>query len=279
MLVVIAIIGLVSALALPLFTTLMRAGKLGQGEDIVKTACIVARSRAILERRRVSVTLLEAERCVVVNDYDQLRNVLPVKETGQASGGSETTLIRDGKTDPWTGYHVTLTSGPGFGQQRRIDRSDGATLTVDSKWTPQNSGSWTGPATGDEYVIGGKEAAWVCPHLADNYADEQQRYDILTTLALERVRTLPEGCRFDLDDDGSDPNTPEPQGWTYVFLPTGGAWTLTADAINERDENWHETTYMPPPDDEPSGPVIYGPRDRTSARIIVFAMSGQAVTE
>jgi len=286
MLVVIAIIGLVSALALPLFTTLMRAGKLGQGEDIVKSACLVARSRAILERRRFSVTLLEAERCVIVNDYDLLRNVLPVKETGQAAGGSATTLVRDGKTASWTGYYVTLASGTGLGQQRRIDRCDSETLTVDVAWTPQSwnpsSGDydWKHPMAGDRYVIGGKDAAWVCPHYLGNYADEQQRYEILSTFAVDRVRTLPEGCRFDLDRDNSDPNTPEPQGWTYIFLPTGGAWTLTTEAVNERnDEHWCETTYMPPPRNRPSGPVIYAPRDRDSATVVVFAMSGQAVTE
>jgi len=58
MLVTIGIIILVSSMALPFIIPIMRGGKLRHAEDIVKTACLLARSRAIKERREVCVTLL-----------------------------------------------------------------------------------------------------------------------------------------------------------------------------------------------------------------------------
>mgnify|MGYP006287660725 CR=1 FL=1 len=300
MLTVVAIIAMATALAIPFMIGLTRGGKLSQAEDAVHSACLVARSRAISSRRMMCVTLLEAEQQILVNDYETLRNVLPVKEVGVADAGSTTTTLEreSGATDNRTGYYVTLVSGIGKGQTRLIASSSGETLTLDEPWTERpadetGTTTWTAPESGDRYYIGGKEYDWVCPHYEDNYAyagtgpgvRAQKRIEVLTELNTDRVYTLPGGCRFDLDRDGSDPTEQdppdgmeEPPGWTYIFTPTGAVWTLDTQATNERNnEHWTETTYTE--GGEPVGPIIHAPRGGGSSMIKVFAQSGQIITE
>ena len=208
MLVVIGIIGLVAAMSLPMIIPMIRGNKLGQAVDAVKSACIVARSKAIQERRMFCVTLLEAERCVLVTDYEDLRDYedLPNKPTG-----------------------------------------------------------------GEPY----------CPHHLPNYSDKPGvRYETLVKVAEqigERPYVLLEGCRFDLNDDGSDARSPEPQGWTWIFLPTGAVYTLTTEAENLRNDDWHTTTYFD--QGKPAGPRIFGPEDRTTQVVTVYATTGQAISE
>ena len=67
-------------------------------------------------------------------------------ETGQATGGSDTTLVRPAAS-PRIGYYVTLTGGPGAGQSRLITSDDGTNIGV----APNN---WTVvPAEDDQYII------------------------------------------------------------------------------------------------------------------------------
>lgn len=267
MMVVVGIIGLVAAMTIPMMIPFMRGRKLDQTAEAVKTACLLARSKAIQQRRMISVTLLEAERMVIINDYERFRQTIPIRERGFADDSVSTdTLLRDTYTANLSGYYVTLIGGPGFGQQRRIDSTNGLTLTVDQPWT--QVGAWTAPEAGDEYLIGGKDYKDVCPHYIGNYVDAAEREEILTLLTLQEPAVLPEGCRFDLADNGG---IHEADGWTYVFLPTGGAWTLPTTANNSRDD-WSETTYM-------SGPRLYAPDDRESTTIVVYAMTGQARSE
>ena len=59
MLVVLGIVGLVAAVTLPMIIPIMRARQLDSSLDIVKTACTLARSTAIQQRRMVNLTLLQ----------------------------------------------------------------------------------------------------------------------------------------------------------------------------------------------------------------------------
>lgn len=278
MLVVVGIILLISALSLPLFVNMTKAGKLRQARETVKMACVFARSQAIRGRRMVGVTLLGAERQVIVNDYETLRHVLPLREYDVAAASAANTLVRETSTAGHSGYYVTLLTGFGTGQTRRIKSCSGKTLTLDTSWTPQNDGGWTAPGAGDEYAVGGRDYKAVNPHFVGNYADADQRHAILRRLTVESIRNLPDGCRFDLRNETSNTRP----AWTYVFLPAGGVWTITSKAENSRDDdNWKETTYVVEQDgkDLPGGPLIYGPKDEQSAQVIVYAMSGQAVTQ
>jgi len=287
MLVVLGIIGLVTAMSIPMLIPFMRGRKVRQASAMVKSACILARSRAVKQRKPFSVTILERERKVLVHDYEQLRRMLPVYETGSTadnsgSGTRERELLREsGNTYNRTGRYVTLISldSPGFGQQRKVDETDNETLRFAARdeWTARSG--WAYPGAGEEYAVGYDAGlSQVCPHLLANFFNgENQRDYVLTRMAVTRVRELPEGCRFDLDPhDGALPNEPQPDGWTYVFLPTGGVETLAVDARNEKGLT---TTYQDPQTGEFSGPHIYGPDDRESATIIVYAMTGQAVSE
>jgi len=200
MLVVLAIIGLVAAMSVPMILPFMRGRKLGLAADVVKSACVLARSKAIQQKRMINVTLLEQTDFqhgggVIITDYEKLRD-----------------------------------------------------------------------------AVGGDPQKPFCAHYLGNYLSPDDRFAQLRTNALERVRYLPEGCRFDLDGDNSDTTG----GWTYIFLPTGGVWTLPANAENKRD-NWSQTTYLA--EGRPSGPVILGPGEGESVTVIVYATTGQAVSE
>ena len=295
MLVVIGIILLIAAISLPAFLAMTKGGRLRQAGDTVTSACLVARSRAIRERRKISVTLLEREKCVLINDYSLLENILPLVEADTCQDSTVTTLERKaGNTADWTGYYVTLAKGNGIGQQRLIKEAPDETLDLDVDWVETTITGWTCPEADGEYLIGGKTAKAVCPHLLSNFdcdlsnlpdfaAQEPtsptsigKREYILKALAIGGVRLLPEGVALDLDDDSAtyDPRDPQPHAWTWIFLPTGGVITLDTEASNQRDEHWHETTYMK--DNKPAGPRLYGPQDEDSIRIIVYAMTGQA---
>jgi hypothetical protein len=145
---------------------------------------------------------------------------------------------------------------------------------VSEPWSPEDRGTWTEPKSDDTFVIGGKKYDVPNPHLLDNYDDATQRLDIIQALALKRVRRFEAGVRVDLDDGGEPAAQPEPHGWSYVYRPGGTAWTFSASADNEHQK----TTYTDDAGDV-SGPVLYGPRDEASSRLIVYAMTGQAVTE
>ena len=290
MLVVIGIILLVSAISLPLFIGMSKSGKLGQAEETIESACLIARSRAITKRRKFSVTILEYEKCVIVNDYSLLENLLPLAESGDCQDSSSDTLEGDSVSwaaNEWAGYYVTLSKGDGIGQQRLIKSNTADTLTVDQEWQKIEGTSWQYPQSSDQYLTGGKDALVVCPHHIHNfdptgsYTDEEKartRYDILKTFAIGGIRSLPDGVSLDLDDDSAtyDPRSPQRHAWTWIFLPTGGAITLDADAQNQRDEHWHKTTFTSPSTNKPAGPRIYGPNDEQSSIIIVYAMTGQA---
>jgi len=289
MLVVIGIILLVSAISLPLFIGMSKSGKLRQAEETIEGACLVARSRAITNRRKFSVTVLEYEKCVIVNDYSLLENLLPIVESGDCRDSSSDTLEGDSVSwaaNEWRGYYVTLSKGEGIGQQRLIKSNTTDTLTVDQEWQPVQGASWQYPQSGDEYLIGGKTAPVVCPHYLGNFdltglaTDEEKarkRYDILKAFAIGGIRTLPDGVSLDLDDDSAtyDPRSPQRHAWTWVFLPSGAAHTLDTEAQNQRDQHWHETTFTSPSTNKPAGPRIYGPNDEQSSVITVYAMTGQ----
>lgn len=217
MLVVIGIIALVAAMAVPMMTPFTRTRKLEQTADVVKNACILARSKAIQQRKKFCVTILQDERLVFLTDYDAVRNATPG--------------------------------------------------TYPNKYVP--------PDTTSPY----------CPHYLANYNDNvvpTLPADIRTAVNLRATvlndlsraqgfvpRTIPEGCRFSLGAAGA--------AWTYVFLPTGSAWTADATAQNRFDAHWLKTTYLDSSTSRPTGPLIYGPQDKDSTNIIVFAMTGQAM--
>lgn len=73
MLVVLAIIGAVAAMSVPLLMPLMRRKSVDQAVQQVKSSLAFARSRAIQTQQKVCVTILAEERAVVVTDYDVLR--------------------------------------------------------------------------------------------------------------------------------------------------------------------------------------------------------------
>ena len=287
MLVVLGIIGLVASMTIPMMIPFVRQRKMTLASETVKAVCLLARSKAIKERRRISVTLLEAERLVIINDYDKIKRMLPILDLATALDNSDLTqpeieLLRSGVSVNRNDFYVTLTSGPGATQQRRVVETNGDTLVVDRAWDPAEP--WIYPEAGDEYVIGdNKSSKDRSPHWVGNYADAVERERILTLMALEKPRTLPEGARFDLDGDEDDeanrhPTAPDPHAWTYVFLPTGGVWTLPVGATDSRD-TWSQTTYTDTATNRPSGPRIYAPEDRDVVRIVVYGMTGQARAE
>lgn len=203
MLVVLGIIALVMSMSIPMFVPMTRQGKLDSAADAVKSACLLARSKAIQERRPYSVTLFQAERAIVLNDYEVLR----------ASGAP-------------------------------------------AKFPPQIP---------------------YAPNSLDNYlpgpGTPEDRWDVVEGHAAERIRYLPEGCRFDL---GQYTPAIEQPAWTYVFLPNGSAWTLPPNAGNDRN-TWSVTTHMD--NGKPSGPRVFGPEDREWTDIVVYATTGQPISE
>lgn len=229
MLVVIGIIALVAAMSIPMITPFTRTRKLDQAAEVVKSACLLARSKAVRERRMFSVTLLEAERQIFITDYEMLRDTIYDSD------------------DP--------------------------------------------PVTPHDKPLGDPQKPY-CAHYLDNYLDSSATNEakyVARAAALEyfseqigeRVRTLPEGCTFNLDGNknaSGDDITNDYIGWTWVFLPNGSVWTLRPGAENERGgSDWLLTTYMS--GGKPAGPVIFGPQGQTSATIVVYAMSGQVVSE
>ncbi len=61
MLVVLGIVALVAAITLPMIVPIMRARALDSALDTVKTACNLARSTAIQQRRMMNLTLLQTD--------------------------------------------------------------------------------------------------------------------------------------------------------------------------------------------------------------------------
>jgi prepilin-type N-terminal cleavage/methylation domain-containing protein len=205
MLVVLGIIALVMSMSIPMFVPMTRAGKLDAAKDAVKSACILARSKAIQERCDYAVVLLQAEQAVLILNYEDLR-----------SAGAP------------------------------------ANFPAQQPFAPN----------------------WV-----DNYdpPTPESRWTVLENRSAERIRYLPEGCRFDLNANRPTGTLAvEAPAWAYVFHPNGSAWTLPGNAENKRD-TWSVTTYMK--SGNPAGPRIYGPEDREWADIIVYATTGQPTSQ
>ena len=223
MLVVIAIIALAAMMAIPMMTPFTRSRKVEQAAEVVKSACILARSKAVQQRKKFSVTILQNERLVYLTDYEDLR--------------------------------------------------DGAAV----------------PANVNKYVPSDKTAPY-CPHWLGNYNNNEAPATTAATAAAANLRgavldhysrrqgyipkTIPEGCRFDLGTTAGE------AAWTYVFLPTGSAWTARPAAKNEFDGHWLKTTWVDTATNQPGGPVIEffdGREVRASTTLVVYAMTGQAM--
>ena len=297
MMVVIGIILLVTGMAVPIVLVVNKGAKLRQAKEMVKTACLVARSQAISERKKVCVTLLQNEKQIIIYDYDAVRESFPVEEegTGEAFfGASENDpgeFLRDSETDEWDGAYLTVTDPacPAFNTRMRIDHRSNAVqrrLILTEPW-PVIAG-WDPTGQNVTYRIGGGDEDYVSPNRLNNYeasatdtSEEKsnRRYQFLKDVHLNRIRTLPEGCRFDLVLDKTSTPLPEYPAFTYVFLPTGGAWTLTARATNKVSDHWLQSTLTQGTGThKPTGPRIYGPQDEGYADVVVYAMTGQAVT-
>jgi len=219
MLVVIAIIALVAAMTVPMMTPFTRTRKLEQAGDVVKNACILARSKAIQQRKKFCVTILQDERLVLLVDYDDLRT---------STDHAPAKYVPADATSPYCPHYLANYNG---------------NVAITSS-TPQ--------------------------------ADINAAINLRATVLNERSRalgfvprTIPEGCRFALGVTGA--------AWTYVFLPTGSAWTADPSAQNLFDAHWIKTTYLDATTAKPAGPLIYGPQDKDSTNIIVYAMTGQAM--
>ena len=211
MLVVLGIIGLVMAMSLPMLIPFMRGRKLDHAADVVKSSCLLARSKAIQQKRMINVTLLEFENCVIITDYETIR---------------ENTRLASPPKKCCAHYVQTEVTDP--------------------------PGTWT---------------------------DADDRHEQLQNYAIERIRTLPEGCAFDLrnaPEDYDRRSLDARRAWTYVFLPTGAVWSLPTDARNDSN-TWTQTTYLK--NNDPSGPRIVGPirsdSEANSVTIIAYSMTGQ----
>ena len=149
-----------------------------------------------------------------------------------------------------------------------------------------------------------------------NLARDDVRFGVLRTFSQfmgNTIQYLPTGCQFDFtagynawnssvtyvpgntvadrgtvyyctstNTNSEPPNSNYWQGltaWTYLFLPDGEVWTLTLQAQNVRDTNWFLTTYRCGCIGGVSGPRIWGPQNLTSATIIVYATTGQVVSQ
>lgn len=214
MLVVISIIALVAAMTVPMMTPFTRTRKLEQAGDVVKNACILARSKAIQQRKKFCVTILQDERLVSITDYDAVRSAADTNK-----------YVPTDATRPYCPHYLA-------------NYNNNVVPTVS----------------------------------ADINAAINLRATVLTRCSKDLgyvPRTIPEGCRFALGTTGA--------AWTYVFLPTGSAWTADPSAQNLFDAHWIKTTYLDATTSKPAGPLIYGPQDKDSANIIVYAMTGQAM--
>jgi len=297
MLVVLGIIALVTAMTLPMIVPMMRTRTLDSAVDTVKSACILARSTAIRQRKIMNLTFLQQTDALhgpgmIITDYDALRESV----SGLATGGS-TNVIND-STQSWT---VNAFNGKvigmypivgGLSQTGIIDPNNGntansITLATSSVWNPV-------PSAGSLYIvpsalpsIGSNTPSSYCAHWLNNYypynsppGNPDIRFNVLKFLCLnmgEQLRYLPTGCRFDFTTFINDPLASDPNAAvTYVFLPDGEVWTLPPSAQNPRTA-WSLMTYTY--NGAVSGPKIWGPNNLTSATIIVYGTTGQVVSQ
>ena len=232
MLVVIGIIALVAVMAIPMMTPYTRARKVEQVAETVKTACILARSKAIQQRKKFNVTILQDERLVFLTEYDAL--------AATTDGGKYVPAAGDYFCAHFlNNYHTARDA----------------------------NGKPLAPATAGEITT--------AIDLRASVLDRRSRDQGFVP------RTLPEGCRFDLDSCGAIPCAMNGRGlaWSYVFLSTGAAWTADTAATNDFGTNWTKTTYLNAAG-QPTGPLMQytdGREVKAASSIIVYAMTGQAM--
>ncbi|WP_334142541.1 carboxypeptidase regulatory-like domain-containing protein [Rhabdothermincola sp.] len=84
-----------------------------------------------------------------VSDITVNNNLVPLKSTGTATGGSTTTVVDTGKgwsSGQWNGYRVRMITGAAAGQSRVVNATTATTLTVSTAFG-------AAVAAGDQYVI------------------------------------------------------------------------------------------------------------------------------
>jgi type II secretory pathway pseudopilin PulG len=285
MLVVLGIVALVTAMTLPMIIPMMRTRKLDSAVDTVKSAIILARSKAVQSRRMMNLTLLQQTDAthgagMIVTDYDALREIASGVATGGASG-----VIYD-SAQHWTsefpnnslvGKVVGMYPGLGGSSQSGIITAYTDTSITAGTWLPVPV-----PVLGSLYIVpsalpstGSNTPSSYCAHWLNNYANSSPdiRFNVLKFVCLnmgEQLRYLSEGCRFDFGTGNTN------DAWTYVFLPDGEVWTLPPSAQNARNL-WSITTYAA--NGAVSGPKIWGPNNLTSATIVVYGTTGQVVSQ
>ena len=126
------------------------------------------------------------------------------------------TLVRASSTEDFSGYYVTLTSGDGAGQCRRVTGISGTTLNVAPNWT--TVGGWSFPLAGETYIItriGLPDPADIAPDFRE-YGLERQFY----------VRRV------------IDANTVELGRLSVVETDDGMSESTGADTLTDDDKNW-----------------------------------------
>jgi type II secretory pathway pseudopilin PulG len=319
MLVVLGIVALVTAMTLPMIIPMMRTRKLDSAVDTVKSAIILARSKAVQSRRMMNLTLFQQTDAthgagMIITDYDTLRETISGVVTAP---GSDSYQVIDSNQN-WNSYPTSIRGMPirvfhnGAYQLRIITAiTNSTTITCEPSqqpltWSPQiTQQPWNPlPAPGDTYAIpaaASPQPTPYCAHYLNNYAynNPDVRFNALKAVCLsmgEQLRYLPEGCDFDFTNFsppiGTDPLASDPNAaMTYVFLPNGEVWTLQPSASNSRDPYWSATTFMAGA--VPSGPMILGlaspslptvqtrlgPKHRMAATIVVYGTTGQVVSQ
>jgi prepilin-type N-terminal cleavage/methylation domain-containing protein len=295
MLVVLGIIALVTAMTLPMIIPMMRTRTLDSAVDIAKSACILARSTAIQQRKTINLTFLQQTDAthgpgIVLTDYGF---------AGAVTSGGTAGYVYDSNQN-WVAnsfqYQQILlfSTGTSAPQIRKIQSNTSNTITIYEQGgaaynpsdpnDPNESGWSPAPAVENVYVILSaiSSSQPYCIHNPNNYgngplANNDVRFLVLKTFSQymgETLQYLPTGCQFNFPTD----STTSPVGaWTYVFLPDGEAWTLLPSATNTRDTNWVLTTYMV--NGAVSGPKIWGPNNLTSSTISVYATTGQVISQ
>ena len=209
MLVVLGIIGLVSAITLPMLVPMMRTRTLDSAVDTVKTACNLARSTAIQQRRMMNLTFLQQ----TDSAHGPGIVMTPYAFAGAVTTGGSQTVITDanqGWNSSFQNCQLLLFSTP-----------------AEMKTALQSASPWNG---GTAYTLGAvvsdKNALFKCVEANTGSVPPSPSWEIISS---PQTRTIESntGSTITIDQTAPEPNG-APQGPWFPQPAAGDVYAVVS---------------------------------------------------
>jgi type II secretory pathway pseudopilin PulG len=207
MLVVLGIIGLVSAITLPMLVPMMRTRTLDSAVDTVKTACNLARSTAIQQRRMINLTFLQQ----TDSAHGPAIVMTPYAFAGAVTTGGSQTVITDNNQNWNTSFQncqLLLFSTP-----------------AEMKKALQNASPWNvGHAYSLDDIVSDRNALYKCVEPNTGSEPPNPSWEVISS---PQTRTIESntGSTITFDQTVPGPNG-APQGPWYPLPARGDVYAV-----------------------------------------------------